>query len=103
VVVQFSGSSGESVGGISLAAIAKSMIMLGKQSITPGALRGGLSGAEYSYSRQDAKNAKGVGRMTENEIGKQVVDVRTTLDSLAPLAPLASWRENLFLLTHKFC
>jgi hypothetical protein len=30
--------------------------------------------------------------MTEDEIGKQVIDVETTIDSLALLA---SWRENL--------
>jgi hypothetical protein len=50
---------------------------------------------KYLYSRQDAKNAKnakGAGRMTEDEIGKQVIDVETTTDFLALLA---SWRENL--------
>ena len=65
MVVRFFGSPGESLDAISLAGTAKFMIMLGKQSITPGALRGGLSGAEYSYSRQDAKNAKGMGKMIE--------------------------------------
>jgi AAA+ ATPase superfamily predicted ATPase len=59
--------------------------------------RGALSGEvfpepKYMYSRQDAKNAKGVGRMTEDEIGKRVIDVETTIDFLALLA---SWRENL--------
>ena len=50
------------------------------------------SGPKHLYSRQDAKNAKGVGRMTEDEIGKQIIDVETTIDFLALLA---SWRENL--------
>ena len=31
--------------------------------------------ANFLCSRQDARNAKGMGSMTEDEIGKQVVDI----------------------------
>lgn len=56
------GSSRESVDGISLAATAKWMIKPGKTIDHGGRFPEGLSAAEYSYSRQDAKNAKGDGK-----------------------------------------
>jgi len=46
-----------------------------RQLITAGASHEGLSKIKPLYSRQDAKNAKGMEGMTEDEIGKKVVDV----------------------------